>query len=159
MGRSLQSGELARRIKDSLDIVEVVGQYVDLSQRGANHLGLCPFHAEKTPSFSVNRAWSRATQPVRSCSASPRVHPRGRGGARMAGTSPNHREAPQRRKSHCEHQKFSVLQVAKRRPENRKSTPGYTARHLPGHGPGQKWRSKRTGTTTKAVPVCLSKPG
>lgn len=56
MGRVSEGGDLVRRIKDSLDIVQVVASYVELSQRGANHLGLCPFHAEKTPSFSVNKA-------------------------------------------------------------------------------------------------------
>ncbi|MCL1852078.1 MAG: DNA primase [Peptococcaceae bacterium] len=36
------------------DIVEIVSEYVTLKQRGRNFQGLCPFHAEKTPSFSVN---------------------------------------------------------------------------------------------------------
>ena len=36
------------------DIVSVVSRYVSLSRRGANHIGLCPFHNEKTPSFSVS---------------------------------------------------------------------------------------------------------
>lgn len=46
----------AERIKDAADIVEVVGDYVHLTRRGANYMGLCPFHNERTPSFSVNRA-------------------------------------------------------------------------------------------------------
>lgn len=44
-----------QRIKDVSDIVEVVSDYVHLTRRGANYLGLCPFHNERTPSFSVNR--------------------------------------------------------------------------------------------------------
>jgi len=41
------------RVRDAADILDVVSQYVDLKQRGANYFGLCPFHGEKTPSFSV----------------------------------------------------------------------------------------------------------
>ena len=37
------------------DIADVVGDYVHLTPKGGNIWGLCPFHAEKTPSFSVNR--------------------------------------------------------------------------------------------------------
>lgn len=35
------------QIKDSIDIVEFIGQYVSLVKRGKNYLGLCPFHNEK----------------------------------------------------------------------------------------------------------------
>jgi len=42
--------ELLRRV----DVVEVVGQYVPLKRAGANYQGLCPFHTEKSPSFSVS---------------------------------------------------------------------------------------------------------
>ncbi len=44
-----------QKIKDTADIVEVVGDYVHLIRRGGNYMGLCPFHNERTPSFSVNR--------------------------------------------------------------------------------------------------------
>lgn len=44
-----------QRIKDTADIVEVVSDYVHLVKRGNNFMGLCPFHNERTPSFSVNR--------------------------------------------------------------------------------------------------------
>jgi DNA primase len=42
------------RIYDAADIVDVVKDFVNLKKRGANYLGLCPFHNEKTPSFSVS---------------------------------------------------------------------------------------------------------
>lgn len=44
-----------QRILDAADIVEVVSDYVHLVKRGSNYMGLCPFHNEKTPSFSVSR--------------------------------------------------------------------------------------------------------
>ncbi|MDE5847219.1 MAG: DNA primase, partial [Muribaculaceae bacterium] len=43
-----------QKITDAADIVEVVSDYVHLIRRGRNFVGLCPFHNEKTPSFSVN---------------------------------------------------------------------------------------------------------
>lgn len=43
-----------RKILDAADIVDVVGDYVNLTKRGANYIGLCPFHNERTPSFSVS---------------------------------------------------------------------------------------------------------
>lgn len=46
--------ELIAQIKDRLDIVEVVSEQVILKKQGGHYWGLCPFHKEKTPSFSVN---------------------------------------------------------------------------------------------------------
>ena len=40
-------------VRDTSDILDVISQFVDLKQRGANYFGLCPFHGEKTASFSV----------------------------------------------------------------------------------------------------------
>jgi DNA primase len=45
--------ETIERIRNTADIYDVVAQYVDLKKRGRNFFGLCPFHPEKTPSFSV----------------------------------------------------------------------------------------------------------
>ena len=45
---------LLDELNDRLNIVEVVSAYVPLTKKGANYWGLCPFHHEKTPSFSVN---------------------------------------------------------------------------------------------------------
>ena len=43
--------ELIAEIKNSVNIVEVIGEVVSLTKAGRNFLGLCPFHGEKTPSF------------------------------------------------------------------------------------------------------------
>jgi len=48
------SPELLDEIRSRLDIVELVGQFVNLKRAGQHWKGLCPFHAEKTPSFTVN---------------------------------------------------------------------------------------------------------
>lgn len=48
--------EKVREVAERLSIVEVISDYVSLRQAGGNFLGLCPFHAEKTPSFNVNPA-------------------------------------------------------------------------------------------------------
>ncbi len=46
--------EIIQEIRDRTDIVEVVSSYLPLKRSGANNQGLCPFHAEKSPSFNVN---------------------------------------------------------------------------------------------------------
>ena len=48
------SDETIAAVRDRVDIVALIGQNVALQRRGRRFIGLCPFHKEKTPSFSVN---------------------------------------------------------------------------------------------------------
>jgi len=48
------SEELIEKIRDSCDLIDVVSRYVHLKRSGSNYVGLCPFHSEKTPSFTVS---------------------------------------------------------------------------------------------------------
>jgi len=48
------SADKLAAIRDRVDIVAVIGRYVELKKRGSRHVGLCPFHNEKTGSFSVS---------------------------------------------------------------------------------------------------------
>ena len=48
------SDEILNEVKENNDIVEVISQYVHLKRSGRNYFGLCPFHNEKSPSFSVS---------------------------------------------------------------------------------------------------------
>jgi len=49
-----EAGSFAERVKQQADIVRVVGEYVRLKKAGKDYSGLCPFHQEKTPSFTVS---------------------------------------------------------------------------------------------------------
>ena len=46
--------ELPEKIQRTSDIVDVISEYVQLKKQGRNYFGLCPFHGEKSPSFSVS---------------------------------------------------------------------------------------------------------
>ena len=59
--------DVISQIKDRLDIVDVVSQYVVLKKNGANYTGLCPFHNDKHPSMSVSP--SRGIYKCFSCGA------------------------------------------------------------------------------------------
>jgi len=50
------SQQTIQQILSRIDIIEIVGAFVKLKKRGTNYLGLCPFHNEKTPSFTVSPA-------------------------------------------------------------------------------------------------------
>ena len=46
--------EIIQQIRDRVDIVDLIGRFISLKKAGHNYKGLCPFHDEKTPSFSVS---------------------------------------------------------------------------------------------------------
>ncbi len=48
------SRQVVEEVRARTDIVQVISQYVNLKRTGKNYLGLCPFHSEKTPSFTVS---------------------------------------------------------------------------------------------------------
>lgn len=45
-----------QEVTDRIDIVDIVGEFVRLKKRGTNYIGLCPFHGEKSPSFTVSQS-------------------------------------------------------------------------------------------------------
>ncbi len=48
------SDEIVERVREAVDIVEIIGDYLPLKRKGRNYWARCPFHQEKTPSFSVS---------------------------------------------------------------------------------------------------------
>ena len=46
--------EIIDQIKQAANIIEIASQYTNISKRGKSHIGLCPFHSEKTPSFTLD---------------------------------------------------------------------------------------------------------
>ena len=46
--------DIVEEVRQKTDIVDLVGQYVKLKKKGSSYFGLCPFHGEKTASFSVS---------------------------------------------------------------------------------------------------------
>ena len=48
--------ELIERIHDSVNLIDLASNYVQLKKTGSNYVGLCPFHNEKTPSFTISES-------------------------------------------------------------------------------------------------------
>ncbi len=51
--RAIINDQVIEEVKDRADILEIISRYTELKKSGNNYMGLCPFHDEKTPSFSV----------------------------------------------------------------------------------------------------------
>lgn len=56
MSKGRISPEFIQKIKDAVNLIDVVGEHVVLRKTGSNFMGLCPFHNERSPSFSVSEA-------------------------------------------------------------------------------------------------------
>ena len=50
----LYNEDIINEVRDKSDIVDTISKYVKLKKLGSNYKGLCPFHSEKTPSFTVS---------------------------------------------------------------------------------------------------------
>ena len=46
--------ETIEKVRDAANIVDIISDYIPLKKSGGNYVGLCPFHNEKTPSFTVS---------------------------------------------------------------------------------------------------------
>jgi DNA primase len=55
LGEILIPDEIISEIRERVDIVALIGEHIALKRRGASYVGICPFHAEKTPSFHVHK--------------------------------------------------------------------------------------------------------
>ena len=99
--------ETIERVRDAADIVEIVSAYTDLRRQGERFVGLCPFHDERTPSFSVKPRdrlllllrlrGGRRRDPLRPGEGGARVPRRGRGARPSATGSRSTRERRTRR--------------------------------------------------------------
>ena len=49
------SDDLIEEVRTRNDVVDLIGNYIKLTKKGSSYFGLCPFHNEKSPSFSVSR--------------------------------------------------------------------------------------------------------
>jgi DNA primase catalytic core len=54
MPQSLSFQDAAEQVKQQLNVLDTIGRFVSLKKRGRSHIGLCPFHNERTPSFNVS---------------------------------------------------------------------------------------------------------
>ena len=54
MNNNIYNNNLRKEIVSKTDIVSIIGSYVTLEKKGANYIGLCPFHDDKNPSMSVS---------------------------------------------------------------------------------------------------------
>ena len=48
--------EVIQEVRERNNIVDVIGSYIHLEKKGSNYFGLCPFHNEKSPSFTASAA-------------------------------------------------------------------------------------------------------
>ena len=49
------SDDVIEEVRSRNDVVDLIGSYIKLTKKGSSYFGLCPFHNEKSPSFSVSR--------------------------------------------------------------------------------------------------------